>query len=423
MKIIKSAVYQKTTDPRKLKELKGEWEREVTAHIAMREVQHTNIIEFMAAVERGDERYLFFRWAEEGNLRNFWKAHKRPTLTRSFVKDVVLQIYGLADALDVLHSGRYGGDSYRHGDLKPENILCVTQRASGPDEVHVPILKVADMGLAKHHVVATSLRPDVTSMKYTTARYEPPEVRQDLARSRRYDMWSLGCVILEKIIWLLFGYDSLVEFNDKIVDDDGEKSHWFEKITSDTGPRVTVHFHVRDTIRALEADQECSGDTVMHDLLDIVKTKLLVVKIGDGTILGGDMSKPKSIPGSRVYSQELMDCLKELLQKGETNDSYWYSGRSRARLPKLVVTSDGRRTKPPTLLSPESALPPQQRFGIPIHVRDADDVEIDHETPPAISLAVPEPMGLSFPLKTRRVRNPSKRKATNNQYVMLTFTS
>ncbi|KAK4443014.1 HET-domain-containing protein [Podospora aff. communis PSN243] len=402
LKIIKSAVYQKTTDPDKLEDLKREWEREVRAHIAMRKIRHDNIIEFMAAVERGHERYLLFRWAEGGNLRNFWEAHPRPALSRSFVKDVVDQIYGLADALDVLHSGRYGGDSYRHGDLKPENILCVTRTASGPSEVHVPILKIADMGLAKHHKVATSLRP-ATSMRYTTTRYEPPEVvfKLNLGRSRRYDMWSLGCVILEKIIWLLFGHDSLQEFNSKIVDQDGDPSHWFEKNTGDTGPRVAVHFHVRDTIRALETDQEYSGDTAVRDLLDIVKTKLLVVDIGDATAIGGDMSNPKSKVGSRVYSQELMESLRELVRKGANNESYWYSGRSRDRLPKLIVTSDGRQGKQPSLLSPESALPPQQRTGIPIHVRDADNVEIDHEA--EISLPVPVPKESRFQLKTRRL--------------------
>jgi len=372
----------------------------------------------MAAVERGHERYLFFRWAEGGNLRSFWEAHERPTLTRSFVKDIVDQIYGLADALDVLHSGRYGGDSYRHGDLKPENILCVTCKASGPGQVHVPILKIADMGLAKHHRVATSLRP-ATSMRYTTTRYEPPEVvfKLNLGRSRRYDMWSLGCVILEKIIWLLFGRDSLQEFNSKIVDEDGGSSHWFEKNTGDTpGHRAKVHFHVRDTIRALETDQECSSNTAMRDLLDIVKTKLLVVEIGDATLaIGGDMSNPKSKAGSRVYSQELMYCLRELVQKGANNESYWYTGNSRDRLPKLVVTSDGRHAKQPSLLSPEAALLPEQRIGIPIHVRDTDDVETDHEA--QISLAVPAPMASRRELKTRRVRRPS-----DEPCAVLTFT-
>ncbi|KAK0648663.1 hypothetical protein B0T16DRAFT_456125 [Cercophora newfieldiana] len=339
-----------TTDRGKLDQLQKEWDREVAAHVAMRQAQHKNIIEFITAVERGHDRFLLFRWAEEGTLRQFWEVNPRPVLTTTLIKDAVLQIIGLADALHKLHTGHYGsyragGESFRHGDLKPDNILCVTIKPPQENCVNVPELKISDMGLAKHHNVATELRPP-TSMRYTTTIYEPPEVMAlgpQQGRSRRYDMWSLGCIILETIIWLLYGNRNLETFNAKIVDERGQKCHWFEFRDKKDGPRgqATVHQHVQDTMRTLCADQECGPHTAMRDLLDIVQTKLLVVKLGIGTFLNhGDAGGPKSQPGCRIYSGELLECFNKMLTKGKADERYWFTGKSRKGIDRLVVIPD-----------------------------------------------------------------------------------
>ena len=375
----------------------------------MRRAQHPNIIEFIAAVERGSERYLMFRWAEEGNLRNFWEANSRPTLTTALVKDAVYQIRGLADALDKLHTGKHkpGGESFRHGDLKPENILCVTTDPSQAGCVNIPMFKISDMGLTKPHSVATELRPP-TSMRYTTARYEPPEVilESDSAvgqggRSRRYDMWSLGCVVLETIIWLLFGNKNLEVFNNKIVDEMGQKGHWFERKREpgDSEARPTVQHHVQDTIRALLRDQECAPGTAMRELLDIVRQKLLVVELGNATFYGGDIGSPQSRQGCRVYSEELLRSLNDMVGKGEKDEGYWFTGKSRDKLLPLVAIPDPEAgPMQQTFLSPQAALGTGQRF--PIHPRGIEASGFRQQYEP-VSLAVPPAAEDAF--KTRRV--------------------
>lgn len=373
----------------------------------MSKARHPNIIEFIAAIERGKARYLLFRWAEEGHLRSFWRANSRPTLSGGLVADAVRQIKGLADALDQLHTGRHrpGGESFRHGDLKPENILCVTVRQSSTEEICMPQLKISDMGLTKPHNVATELRPP-TSMQYTTKRYEPPEVLSNLdagpgqgGRSRRYDMWSLGCVILETIIWLLFGTNDLESFNKKVVDDLGIEGHWFEvkkQSPKDQG-RPVVHRHVQDTIRALLRDPECVPGTAMRDLLDIVREKLLVVELGNATMLG-DFGSPRSRAGCRVYSEELTSSLNEMVRKGEQNERYWFTGKSRSRMHPLVPVPDPESGPiEHVLLSPQAALSPGQRIATPTHQRDGSDSAPAHDT---IRLAVPM---AELAVKTRRV--------------------
>jgi hypothetical protein len=49
-----------------------------------------------------------FRWADGGNLHEFWQMNKTPKLSASVVKDVVLQLRGLAGALNKLHDYRGG---------------------------------------------------------------------------------------------------------------------------------------------------------------------------------------------------------------------------------------------------------------------------------------------------------------------------
>ncbi|KAK0612097.1 kinase-like domain-containing protein [Immersiella caudata] len=401
------------TDKGKLAQLQKEWDREVEAHITMRKAQHNNIIEFITSVQRGYDRFLLFRWAEEGTLRQFWQANTRPTLTTTLIKDAFHQIMGLADAVHTLHTGNYvggktGGESFRHGDLKPDNILCVTIKPPEDGCVNIPELKISDMGLAKHHNVATELRPP-TSMRYTTTIYEPPEVSTPgpvQGRSRRYDMWSLGCIILETIIWLLYGNHNLDEFNSKIVDERGQKSHWFESKEGGRRGQATVHQHVQDTMRALRNDQECRQNTALRDLLDIVRTKLLVVKLGTGTLLptGGELG-PTSQPGCRIYSGELLECFNEILEKGKSNESYWFTGKSRTGINRLVVNTNPASPIQQTMLSPQAALAPGQRIPIRLQVPEEETQHSMHHEP--ISFAVPNPITA----KTRRdVGAPIRKK-------------
>lgn len=132
--------------------LDEEWQREVQANKDIAMCNHSNIIRFILAITRDDERYLMFEWADGGNLRQFWLSH-RPCLTRNLVKDIMFQLHGLADALKELHS-----KNYRHGDLKPENILRVKTPGHNASTLNVGTLKLCDMGLTKHHSLDTQLR-------------------------------------------------------------------------------------------------------------------------------------------------------------------------------------------------------------------------------------------------------------------------
>jgi serine/threonine protein kinase len=180
-----------------------------------RNLNHPNIVKFIAGFKQNGKRYLLFQWADGGNLRELWEKHD-PLLER---EDSILwalqQIHDLAEALEKWHN--YHQDSQkncRHGDLKPENILRSCRPAS------LGILQIADLGLAKVHSLPTQLR-ETTSGGYSgTLRYQAPEIVTSVSGkiSRSYDMWSMGCILTEFIIWLLYGQDELRRFNQSFND-------------------------------------------------------------------------------------------------------------------------------------------------------------------------------------------------------------
>ncbi|KAK7709694.1 hypothetical protein SLS57_008599 [Botryosphaeria dothidea] len=120
-----------------------------------------------------------------------------------------------------------GTGNWRHGDLKPDNILRFVDSTTA--ERSLGTLKIADLGLAKLHDVDTNLRAEPTSQRCGTLKYEPPEALYPhrSPRSRRYDIWSMGCIILESIIWLLYGYDGLEVFNGEMIDDPNRETIFY----------------------------------------------------------------------------------------------------------------------------------------------------------------------------------------------------
>ncbi|KAL9616668.1 MAG: hypothetical protein Q9160_008491 [Pyrenula sp. 1 TL-2023] len=331
---------------------------EAMALSKIREVKHENLIQCIAAITRGEKYYFLFPWADGGNLLEFWKSVPRPSLTPEFVRNIIMQMCGLAEALDKMHSylgeaasssqGRESDDSHegrdvgaadgatpgsggiRHGDLKPENIL----RFSGGNKREIGILKIADMGLAKHHDVNTRLRKNLTSTRYGTARYEPPEVGAPRltspATSRLYDTWSMGCILLELIIWLLYGYEDLVKFYDSVEDYYIVKDNGQVKV-GEVRPDVNAY------IAQLSTDKACTEHTALGDLLKIVRTKLLVVQLPPSrtTTVNENVTITPAVPTApnatqyRATARVLCESLRDILGKAQNDDGYLYAGQAK----------------------------------------------------------------------------------------------
>ncbi|KAJ4089778.1 hypothetical protein NW769_013220 [Fusarium oxysporum] len=174
------------------------------------------------------------------------------------------QMAGLCKALVELHSHPFpsGGKdaNCRHGDLKPENILAF--REGGTD-----VLRIADLGLAKFHLKSTSDRKrakEYTETVTGTTQYMPPEFHVNGQISRRHDVWSLGCIFLEFIIWTAWGLEGLDKFNWR----DNEE-FWQNR----RDPEDVVHDNIKHWIESMR--NALMPNTALRDILELITSKML----------------------------------------------------------------------------------------------------------------------------------------------------
>lgn len=158
---------------------------------------------------------MIFPWAH-CDLENYWQnENPNPDLNDvDFLRWVSKQCVGLMEAISVIHNPshlttdkRYG----RHGDIKAENILWYPTGALGTEDKGIFV--ISDLGLtAINSPKSRSMQPN-TKLS-TTPSYRPPECDIDGGViSRAFDIWTLGCLYLELLCWLLTGYEGKLRFD------------------------------------------------------------------------------------------------------------------------------------------------------------------------------------------------------------------
>ncbi|KAI1370128.1 kinase-like protein [Hypoxylon crocopeplum] len=177
---------------------------------------HAHLIRLLMALQYDGRYFLVFPLAH-GNLVDLWRQKVMSPTTPQHVEWVLEQCLGMTDGLRNVHHhqpswidnrkplGKEASLNYKdrgiHGDIKPENILFFSTREGNYR------LVISDFGLARFHsaLSVSNIAPERVSGLSLT--YRPPEFDMRLPISPAYDVWSLGCVFLEFISWLLVGYD------------------------------------------------------------------------------------------------------------------------------------------------------------------------------------------------------------------------
>ncbi|KAI1812281.1 hypothetical protein GGS20DRAFT_558593 [Poronia punctata] len=387
-----------------------EWDIEARNLREMNGLNHAHTVKCLATIRRGQERYFMFPWADGGSLADFFKMTESQEPNEKILDQILQQLRGLADALRHMHDFQEsessdlpepaveielngqpiapGQESFRHGDLKPENILRFLRRDEEDSPTNVGTLKLCDMGLAKRHHVGTHYRKSPTSTKYGTRRYEAPDVVTELSRSRQYDIWSMGCITFELIIWTLYGNKKVQEFYKEMDRNSDEQNPYYEASIDGQGRKVKLHPTVRRWIEHLEKHEpECRPDaaTAASELLKIVKTKLLVVdlpphrpsKLGGQIIPGSHFEPPDAGEGRRYYRA--------------TAQAFWEAleaidGQLKLKRISYVLTSTSRQS----VLTPDHSSEP--RLGMSLRqwrVVDASRRRVDYALRPQADWVFP----------------------------------
>ena len=172
-------------------------------------LEHPNILPLLTSYTYNGIPNFLVPLAEGGDFEHLLTTKGRP---EEFVDDVSLwrALSGLASALETLHG--YKSDVLGtemigfHHDLKPKNVLIIKNR-----------FVLSDFGLSKLKTGEDSRTP----FKVGQGFYLAPECEDSDngfskgTISRASDVWSLGCIVLEVIVFMVEGSDGLLQFRDR----------------------------------------------------------------------------------------------------------------------------------------------------------------------------------------------------------------
>ena len=195
---------------KKISERASAFETERNALELLMQVRCDNVIQLLMTYVHGDSYNLIFPFADS-DLRMYLRdAANVPTSLEQKIH-LWAQVRNLASALVIIHQNTLKDGALSHSyigyhhDLKPQNILI----SNGT-------FKIADLGLARFKFGKTDSK---TSLRWGTNLYGPPEsYKRDGSNlpiiSRKFDVWSLGCIISEIVTFTLLGPEGLFDFSE-----------------------------------------------------------------------------------------------------------------------------------------------------------------------------------------------------------------
>ncbi|KAK3313300.1 kinase-like domain-containing protein, partial [Apodospora peruviana] len=309
---------------------------------------HLHLIKLLVTFEWRSQYYLLFPFAD-GNLLDFWKRY--PTsedLPRNYglARWFSSQCLGLAQGLRMIHTVEFKQDEFldihpkeqekihgRHGDLKPENILWF--RAIGaylPDHndhdegCAMGLLKISDFGLTRFHRTASIFSKVEGGSTPVSPTYRAPEY--DIARfvDQSYDIWTLGCVLLEFVAWYLLGWEEVDRFSkERTVDDKKQikEDVFFNNVDILEGDKpaqtgAQAKRSVANEFQTLYQHEACTDFVI--DLLEFIETRLM--RMG---------------PEKRANCEEIVQKFTELNDMCKTDRAYC---TSRVKTPPTRARTD-----------------------------------------------------------------------------------
>ncbi|KAI1136872.1 kinase-like protein [Hypoxylon sp. FL0543] len=241
---------------------------------------HPHIVTVLMSYKHNGHYYLLFPWAE-CDLGRYFERNPNPPRSLQTVQWVSEQCLRIMEAVHLIHfppgldrlqpPDRLFG---RHGDIKAENILVFKSQSGKMN------LVLSDFGLGSvHHDMSKSNIPNEAVSR--TPCFRPPECDMKGGRiSRAFDVWTLGCLFLDLLIWLLGGEELRLKFEEERFTPyiNGYNTLiYFDIVTTEDGqPAYIVKQEVKRWFAQLHRHDHCTQ--FMHEFLDLIEQKMLIVE-------------------------------------------------------------------------------------------------------------------------------------------------
>lgn len=265
--------------------------REPKFHEIMAELDHPHLLKCLASFTASSQYHMIYEKADKDLEKLMIECNQAANLTSFSDTDLAGQLYGLVGALSVVHNqeniqpssntgflnvphqprGR-GKSGYIH-DIKPDNILVFIYETDGKktywfrlsDYSSANVVDLIDSVSGQNRVSRC------TNNRKCTPDYRAPEYLCEEGISRPFDLWSLGCVFLELLVWFTEDFEALEAFREarlRQVKPGGieDQGFWY---TEEEGKNPTAQ--VREVVIDKMADlaKRCTGG-VLKDIADII---------------------------------------------------------------------------------------------------------------------------------------------------------
>ncbi|KAI8720210.1 Protein kinase domain-containing protein [Fusarium sp. LHS14.1] len=199
-------------------------------------------------------------------------------LTPARTKWACLQLYGITDAISKIHSPFQDNAPHfaMHNGIDLDNILCYGR----PDSPEQCVLVVSHFPMSSP-LLGSESEISVDGPITCSPTYRPPEWDiQGGGMSNYSDIWSLGCVYLVFLTWLLKGWEEVLLFENLRSSPhiDGTRSdrfYTFTKFYNRDTYVLRVKSQVMAQIQGLECHEKCSR--AIRRVLSLIKSRMLLV--------------------------------------------------------------------------------------------------------------------------------------------------
>ena len=204
----------------RLKKVYDDFRKELTVQKELRlTTSPDHIVTHLTSWTQDGKYYMLFPYAT-CNLSEYMRRRTFEPKNETDKLWLIEQFCALADAVRGVHQiinaqtppSNLGPEAAEvqksgwHHDIKPENILFFPGKLSRPGT-----LRLADWGCGKVQLVRSGSVN--TRTPSGTPTYEAPDgYIKTRTISRPYDVWSLGCVFLQILLWALFDREAVNEF-------------------------------------------------------------------------------------------------------------------------------------------------------------------------------------------------------------------